>query len=74
MDTDPGSGRGGPGGRRGDGRPIVPPAQNARQSGALGARETSGVHRELAGLPADRARDRVTTAGLDEWAAANLVS
>ncbi|MEW2352732.1 DEAD/DEAH box helicase [Spirillospora sp. NPDC029432] len=30
--------------------------------------------RELAGLPADRARDRVTTAGLDEWAAANLVS
>ncbi|MFB4315367.1 DEAD/DEAH box helicase [Actinomadura sp. 21ATH] len=30
--------------------------------------------RELAALPADRARDRVTAAGLDEWAAANLVS
>ncbi|GAA2575697.1 DEAD/DEAH box helicase [Actinomadura fulvescens] len=30
--------------------------------------------RELAGLPADTARDRVTTSGLDTWAAANLVS
>ncbi len=30
--------------------------------------------RELAGLPAERARERVAAAGLDEWAAANLVS
>jgi ATP-dependent Lhr-like helicase len=30
--------------------------------------------RELAGLEADAARERVKTAGLDEWAAANLVS
>ncbi|TDD81690.1 DEAD/DEAH box helicase [Actinomadura darangshiensis] len=30
--------------------------------------------RELAGLPAEQAQERVTTAGLDEWAAANLVS
>src|SRR5690606_13805044 len=30
--------------------------------------------RELAGLPDDAARERVSAAGLDEWAAANLVS
>ncbi|XRQ03506.1 Lhr family helicase [Actinomadura welshii] len=30
--------------------------------------------RELAGLPGDGARGRVSAAGLDEWAAANLVS
>ncbi|MDL4818111.1 Lhr family helicase [Actinomadura opuntiae] len=30
--------------------------------------------RELAGLPTETARERVTTAGLDEWAAGNLVS
>ncbi|SFN12791.1 Lhr family helicase [Actinomadura madurae] len=30
--------------------------------------------RELAGLPQERAQERVTTAGLDAWASANLVS
>ncbi|MEU8796904.1 DEAD/DEAH box helicase [Spirillospora sp. NPDC048819] len=30
--------------------------------------------RELAGLPGDDARERVSAAGLDEWASANLVS
>ncbi|WP_243719765.1 DEAD/DEAH box helicase [Actinomadura sp. KC06] len=30
--------------------------------------------RELAGLPADDARERVSAAGLDDWASANLVS
>ncbi|MFB4317325.1 hypothetical protein [Actinomadura sp. 21ATH] len=57
MDTDPGSGRGGPGGRAGrrDGRPIVPPAQHARPSGPLGARETSGVQVRL-GTRGGRAR------------------
>ncbi|WP_018655106.1 ATP-dependent helicase [Actinomadura flavalba] len=45
------------------------PGRPAELGRALGA-----FTRELAGLPAERARARVTAAGLDDWAAGNLVS
>jgi ATP-dependent helicase Lhr and Lhr-like helicase len=45
------------------------PGRPAELGRALGA-----FSRELAGLPADEARERVRAAGLDEWAADNLLA